>query len=174
MVQPIEMTAEEPTVEGSEDRRDPFERFFADEHVRLARALYLVTGSRSEAEDLAQEAMVRVLERWGQIRSDRVGYLYRTAMNLHRSRLRRLRVHRRRVAGREHPEDPIHDAEVRSDIETLLAGLPEGQREALVLVEWLGMSAEEAAGVLGIQPVSVRVRISRAKASLREGREENL
>jgi DNA-directed RNA polymerase specialized sigma24 family protein len=48
-----------------------------------------------------------------------------------------------------------------------LAALPSGQREALVLVEWLGMSTEDAGAVLGIEPVSVRVRVSRAKTALR-------
>jgi len=36
-----------------------------------------------------------------------------------------------------------------------------------VLVEWLGMDSEEAGRTLGIEAVSVRVRVSRAKASLR-------
>jgi hypothetical protein len=41
-----------------------FERFFTDGYVRLVRAMYLLTGSMAEAEDLAQEAMARVYERW--------------------------------------------------------------------------------------------------------------
>ena len=40
----------------------PFEAFFEEQHVRLARALYLLTGSASEADELAQEALVRVYE----------------------------------------------------------------------------------------------------------------
>jgi DNA-directed RNA polymerase specialized sigma24 family protein len=55
----------------------------------------------------------------------------------------------------------------------MLASLPETQRAALVLVEWLGMSADEAAPALGIEPVSVRVRLSRAKAALRKHAREN-
>ena len=41
-----------------------FEEFFQAEHVRLGRALYLLTGSAAEADELTQEAMVRVYERW--------------------------------------------------------------------------------------------------------------
>jgi len=41
-----------------------FEEFLQAEHVRLARALYLLTGSTAEADELTQEAMVRVYERW--------------------------------------------------------------------------------------------------------------
>jgi DNA-directed RNA polymerase specialized sigma24 family protein len=45
-----------------------FEGFFESERVRLYRALFAVTGSRSEAEDIAQDAFLKVWERW-----DRVG-----------------------------------------------------------------------------------------------------
>lgn len=146
-----------------------FERFFQDEFERLGRALYLVTGDLSEAEDVAQEAMVRLLERWDRVSgagSD-VGYLYRTALNLHRSRLRRASVGIRRHPAESTRADPLRVAEDRDELGRLLAQLPAGQREALVLVVWLGMTDHEAGSVLGIEPVSVRVRVSRAKAALR-------
>jgi len=41
-----------------------FEEFFRAEHARLLRALYLVTGSADEAQEVAQDALVRVWERW--------------------------------------------------------------------------------------------------------------
>jgi DNA-directed RNA polymerase specialized sigma24 family protein len=68
-----------------------FEELFESERGRLFRALLLVTHDSMEAEDLMQEAFVRVWERWdriGQI-DDPVGYLYKTALNLYRSALRR-------------------------------------------------------------------------------------
>jgi RNA polymerase sigma-70 factor (ECF subfamily) len=65
------------------------------------------------------------------------------------------------------PVDALAAADDRAEIGRLLASLPDGQRKALILVEWLGMSTSEAGWVLGVEPVSVRVRISRAKASLR-------
>jgi DNA-directed RNA polymerase specialized sigma24 family protein len=63
---------------------DPsFEAFFSVEFTRLAQALFLLTGSSSEAEELAQEAMVRVCERWGRVSvlDSLAGYLFRTALN---------------------------------------------------------------------------------------------
>lgn len=146
-----------------------FERFFRDEYERLGRALFLITGQVAEADDLAQDAMLRVFERWDRVAATAspVGYLYRTALNLHRSRLRRASV-RLRLQPRPTPEpDALGAAEDRDELARLLATLPAGQREALVLVEWLGMSTEDAGTVLGIEPVSVRVRVSRAKAVLR-------
>jgi RNA polymerase sigma-70 factor, ECF subfamily len=147
-----------------------FSVFFESEHLQLGRALYLLTGDSGEAEDLAQEALVRVYERWDRVRTmdSPTGYLYRTALNLNRSRLRRLAVRARRLT-RVLPEpDPAKAVEQRDEVARALASLPDGQREALILVEWLGMETEEAGRVLRIEPVSVRVRLSRARAALRE------
>jgi RNA polymerase sigma-70 factor (sigma-E family) len=148
-----------------------FEDFFDAHHERLLRVMYLSTSDRHEAEDLAQEAMVRVYERWDRVRGleDPVGYVYRTALNLRRSRLRRLAVAARRlVAGRTVAEtDPAGAADERDALRRALGGLPDGQREALVLVEWLGMTDAEAGTVLGISPGAVRVRLTRARAALR-------
>lgn len=153
------------------DRLPSFDRFFADEYQRLARALFIVAGDPVEAEDLAQEAMVRVLERWDRVASfeSPIGYLYRTALNLHRSRLRRVSLGLVRRARSVPRLDPIAAADDRDELARMLMVLPAGQREALALVEWLGMSAEDASHVLGIAPVSVRVRLSRAKTTLRAG-----
>jgi RNA polymerase sigma-70 factor (ECF subfamily) len=54
-----------------------------------------------------------------------------------------------------------------------LASLPTGQREAVVLVEWLGMDQNETAAALRIKPGSVRARLSRARADLRRMLEDD-
>ena len=147
-----------------------FEAFFQAEHVRLARALYLLTGSAAEADELTQEAMVRVYERWdrvGQMGSP-AGYLFRTALNLHRSRIRRLATRARHILTVTDPPDPAEVVQNRDSLTRALASLPTGQREAVVLVEWLGMGPDEAATALGIKPGSLRARLSRAKADLRQ------
>ena len=149
-----------------------FDELFQTEYPRLARALFLLTGDREEADDLAQEAMARVFERWARVASmdSPVGYAYRTALNLQRKRVRRLAIWRRlqpfdRSAG---VRDPLAAARRRSEVGEMLATLPPKLREALVLVEWLGMSPEETGSALGIEAVSARVRVHRAKAALRE------
>ena len=152
----------------------PFEEFFQAEQVRLARALYLLTGSAAEADELTQEAMVRVYERWDRVRemASPQGYLFRTALNLHRSRLRRLASRARQLLDVTPSPDPAEVVESRDRIARALAGLPIGQRGAVVLVEWLGMDPQEAATALGIKPGSVRARLSRAKAALRRLQED--
>lgn len=59
-------------------------------------------------------------------------------------------------------------AETRAELVAALASLPVDQREAFVLVEWLGLPAEEAGRLLGIRAPSVRSRLHRARAALRE------
>jgi RNA polymerase sigma-70 factor (ECF subfamily) len=151
-----------------------FEEFFQVEHVRLARALYLLTGSTAEADELTQEAMVRVYERWDRVRQmdSPQGYLYRTALNLHRSRLRWVASRARQILQATPSPDPAEVVQSRDSLARALASLPAGQREAVVLVEWLGMDQEEAATALGVKQGSVRARLSRAKAELRRTLED--
>jgi RNA polymerase sigma-70 factor, ECF subfamily len=144
-----------------------FDTFFATEYQRLFEVLYLLTRDRAEAEDLAQEAMARAYERWSGIR-DPTRYVYRTAFNLHRTLRRRLAVAVRKRAELLPAAEQPDAVERRLDALAALALLPATQRAAVVLVDWAGMTAEEAAQVLGIQPVSVRGRLHRARAALRQ------
>lgn len=150
----------------------PFETFFQEQHVRLGRALYLLTGNASEADEIAQEALVRVYERWDRVcRMDSPeGYLYRTALNLHRSRVRWLTSRARQLLQPAAADDPADTVQRRDRIARALGSLPAGQRGAVILVEWLGMDTETAAQVLGIKPGSLRARLSRAKTALRQDR----
>jgi RNA polymerase sigma-70 factor (ECF subfamily) len=161
MAEPVATGVEAPTFEGS----------FHLHHEPLLRVLYLATGDRHEAEDLAQEPFVRMFERWDRVRGleDPRGYLYRTALNLRRSRLRRLAIAARRLAGgrADVASDPAETAGERDELRRALATLPDGQREALVLSEWLEMTDAEAGAVLGISAGAVRVRLTRARAAMR-------
>jgi len=146
-----------------------FSVFFAERYEGLVRACILLTGRAPEGEDLAQEAMARVLERWDRVSAmdNPEGYLYRTALNVHRKALKRLAVAARRQVLRDPPDDS--DAtDSRLDLLRAIRSLPRAQREALVLVEWLGYSAEEAGSMLGIEPASVRGRLHRAREGLRQ------
>src|SRR5215203_4782763 len=112
-----------------------FEAFFEAEHERLLRALFIVTGSAEEADELMQDAFVAVWERWDRVggMDDPTGYLYRTAMNRFRSRLRSTRVAARRVVSADPPPDLFEAVDDRDLVVRALAGLSERQRAALVL-----------------------------------------
>ena len=52
---------------GAASEREEFGQFVAAEDTRLVRACLLLTGNVADAEDLAQEALSRVLERWSEV-----------------------------------------------------------------------------------------------------------
>jgi len=145
-----------------------FEAFFEHEYPRLLRAMYLVTGNRHEAEELVQDTFVRALERWERVRraENRPGYLYRMAVNLYRSKLRRVARAAKKTFHPPPDADLFAAADDRDAIGRALRSLPEGQRQAVVMVEWLGMTDQEVGEVLGVSPITVRVRIHRARGTL--------
>jgi RNA polymerase sigma factor (sigma-70 family) len=146
-----------------------FEAFFQAEYPRLLRAMFLVTGDRHEAEEIAQDAFVRACERWDLVSraTNRPGYVYRMALNGYRSKLRRLARGARKTLRPQEEPDLFAAIDDRDALGRALARLPKGQREALVLVEWMGMTDDEVGAMLRISPITVRVRIHRARAILK-------
>jgi RNA polymerase sigma-70 factor (ECF subfamily) len=146
-----------------------FDDLFLDQHDRLYRALYFITGSSADAEELMQDAFLKLWERWDRIHTieDPVAYLFRVAMNGFRMRARRAKVAARRVVHLETARDPYDDIELRDDVRRMLLGLPTRQRAALVLTEIFGYRSDQAARILGIRPATVRVLASQARAALR-------
>lgn len=147
-----------------------FESFFRAEYPSLCQALVLLVGDPLEAEEIAQDTMTRVLERWDRVgvMDSPTGYAYRTALNLQRKRIRRLAVRARRRFAPVPVADIGAAASDRHDVRQALQELPEGLRAALILVDWLDMDTEEAGRVLDLKPASVRVRLHRARSALRD------
>lgn len=147
-----------------------FETFFEREKAGLYSALCLVTRNRHEAEDITQDAFIRLLERWDHVGTlaDPHGYLYRTAMNAFRRRYRRSLAAAKRSMHLTQPDDAIAEIDERDVAVRALAGLSERQRAAVVLTDLLGFRSEEAATMLGIRASTLRMHLSRARASLKE------
>jgi RNA polymerase sigma factor (sigma-70 family) len=143
-----------------------FEDLFAEQHERLYRALYLIVGNSHEAEELMQDAFLRVLERWDRI-VDPAGYLYRCALNATSSRFRRLTVAAKRTLTPGEPEDPFAAADLRDEMVRALRALPERQRAALVLLDLLDYRSEDAAGSMGVTPATVRSLASHGRAAMK-------
>ncbi|HET9248666.1 MAG TPA: sigma factor, partial [Actinomycetota bacterium] len=87
---------EEATLVGDAPR---FEEFYEASFRRVFTALCLVTGDRYEAEEIAQEAFLRMFERWDRVGAleDPTGYVFRVSMNVFRNRLRRSSLGLRRA-----------------------------------------------------------------------------
>ena len=156
------------------DRAAAFEDFFRGQTQDLFAHLCLITGNRAEAEELAQEAFMKVWERWDRVADmDRpVGYLYRTAMNLFRKRYRRVVIALRKTVSVELREDEFAMAEDRSLVAAVLAELAPRQRAALVLTELIGFSSEEAGHMLGVNPGTVRSLASQGRAAMKQHLED--
>jgi RNA polymerase sigma-70 factor (ECF subfamily) len=166
---------EEPVLVREDEQTRPmpvesFESFVLENHARLYGALCLLTKNRDEAEEIAQEAFVRILERWDRVRivEDPTGYLFRTAMNVFRKRARRAIVAVRRAVTVA-PADDFVEQIVASDLLVrAIAELPTDQRAALIVTSFLGYSSDDAAGMLGARPSTIRARATRARATLRD------
>jgi RNA polymerase sigma-70 factor (ECF subfamily) len=155
---------------------ESFEEFFDAHRVPLYGALFAITRSRQEAEDISQEAFVKVWERWDRVRGmqDPVGYLHRTAMNVFRDRYRRMIMGLKRVARLAPPPDALEAVEARSVLDQVLGSLTPRERAAIVVTEGLGYSAEEAGRLLGIKGSTVRALRFRASRALKGSMEESI
>lgn len=162
----------DPAPEGAvvtEEATESFEEFFQTEHARLFGALTLVTGDRAEAEEIMQDAFLRLWERWDRVgRMDQpVGYLYRTAMNVFRNRRRRASLALRRTLDPTPAKDALATVEERDVVVRALRELAPSQRAALMLTAYAGFTSEEAADLLGMKPGSVRALAGRARSAMR-------
>jgi RNA polymerase sigma factor (sigma-70 family) len=147
-----------------------FDGFFSEHRSGLFGALWLVTRDRHEAEELTQDAFVNVWEHWNKVRelADPTGYLYRTGMNLFRNRRRRVALAvRRAVRLAPQPGDEMRAIDDRDAIVRALGRLTSSQRAALVLVDLVGLTSQEAGQALGVRPSTVRVLAARGRTTLR-------
>jgi len=146
--------------------------FCAAIHPRLVGALAYQCGNIGVAEELAQEALARVWERWSTVHAmdSPEGWAFRVAFNLAASRFRRLAAEGRatarigaRLTGALTPPDAADAIAVR----TAVASLPDRQRAAVVLRYFADLTVADTAIAMGCQPGTVRTLTSRAIASLR-------
>jgi RNA polymerase sigma-70 factor (sigma-E family) len=148
---------------GRPARAEDLSRLFEAHYADVVRIAFYLTGSWAVAEELAQEAFLRLWRRWGALRDHAraAGYLRATVVNLSRSSLRRRLVelrHQRSVGEEAHEPDPI----VGLDIARALARLPARKRACVVLRHLADLSVEETAAVLGISTGSVKSQTHKA------------
>jgi RNA polymerase sigma-70 factor (sigma-E family) len=142
---------------------------YSDGAVRLA---YLLTGDRSLAEDLVQDAFVKLAGRFADLRDSGAfeAYLRKTVVNLARMHFRRRRVERAYL-DRERREPArqatLPDVAAYEEMKEALLLLPHRQRAALVLRYYEDLSEAQIAEVLRCRPGTVKSLLSRGIAELR-------
>ena len=155
-------------------RMTNFEALFIEHFEGIFRLLYRLTGSRDEAEDLAQETFLRCYRRQPEDRGSGLRpWLYRVALHLGynavRDRRRRRSGHRaaRDSAAAVAAGDALEDAaraEERRRVRRALEELPLRQARMLLL-RYAGLSYQELAEAMSISPASVGTLLRRAEAS---------
>ena len=166
------MGADVRTVSRSEERLGRLDELYVQHFPGAVGLAYLLTGNHHQAEDLAQEAFVRLCGRFGHLRDPQSfgAYLHRTVVNLHVSGLRRLRVERAYLNQRR-PETnraSVPDIEGRTDLWEALQQLPPRQRAAIVLRYYEDLSERETASLLRCSVAAAKSLVGRGMQSLRE------
>jgi RNA polymerase sigma-70 factor (ECF subfamily) len=159
---------EEPTAQPLEAAVE-FESFFRQQSDQVFRALWLVTGNRTEAEEITQDAFVTAWERWDRVSvmENPTGYVFRTAMNLFRKRCRRTVLAARKAVRPVLREDEFAAADDREVVRTTLSALTPRQRAAIVMTDLLSFSSEEAGQTLGIRAGTVRSLVAQGRRTFR-------
>lgn len=152
------------------DRDDQLVDTYRAHYAELVRLAAFLTGSREEAEEVVQDAYVKVHGAWRRVREPET-YLRTAVVNLARSRLRR-----RSVAAAHRPE-PLPDAASaeagalehvqREAVVAALHHLPRRQREAVVLRYYADLSEAQTAAAMGCSVGSVKSHTARGLAALR-------
>lgn len=151
------------------DRDTEFRQFFDAEFSSLRRLAYLLTGNWGEAEDLAQETMVRVYRSWKSITGHPGGYARTVLMNRHRSLLRRAKVEAKHAfVRREYSEQTGGLEDDALVIWQAIQKLPQREREMIVLRFYEDMPIAEIAKVLDCPTGTVKSITHRAIGKLRE------
>ena len=137
--------------------------------VRLA---YLLTGDRATAEDLVQEAFVRIAGRLGHLRDPAAfhGYLRQTVMNLSKMHFRKRateRTYLEREANLRPPPGADPEPTASDAMRAALLRLPERQRAAIVLRFYEDLTDTATAKILNCPPGTVRSLVSRGMETLR-------
>ena len=149
---------------------DEFYTTHADSAKRLA---FLLTGDNELAEDITQDAFVKVAGRLGGLRNraSAAGYLRRTVLNLSRDHFRRKKVERtylQREAGMpRHETFEERDVHAEDALWSELHRLPYRQRCAVVLRYYEDLSEQQTADLLGCSVGAVKALTNRAMEQLR-------
>ncbi len=167
-----------------------FDSFVDLYHDKIFRYSYAMCGQREDAEEVSQEALLKIFENLGQLREpERLKpWVFRIAKNacLMKRRksvfapARELSLDELRPAkdGDEHgieiadwsavPEDLASDSELRRAVDRGVALLPEMYRSVFLLRDVEGLSTNESAEILGVGEDVIKTRLHRARLMLRK------
>ena len=162
--------APEPLVSGAElEPEGGYERVYRAEYRALVSLAFSLTGSMAVAEDLVQEALLRLHKRWSRISMyDRPGaWLRRVVLNLATSRARRLAAEGRALArlGRERRPEPAL-APGAAEFWDAVRKLPRRQAQVLALYYGEDRPVSDVAAILGCAEGTIRAHLHQGRRAL--------
>jgi RNA polymerase sigma-70 factor (ECF subfamily) len=172
-------------------REGAFDQFVEVFHPRLFRYTLMVCGQREDAEEVAQETLLRVFQNLQQLREpERVrSWVFRIARNFCLMKRRKsvfapeeeLSLEQFFPKGEDGvqrqldiadwsalPENQVLQRELGTTLQSAIASLPEIYKAVLLLRDVEGLSTEETASVLDIRPDAVKTRLHRARLAVRQ------
>ena len=143
---------------------------------RIYQLAFRYMKNREDAEEITQDVLLRVFRKIDGFRGDAAlsSWIYRITFNTAMSRLRTLK-HRRpaevpheTVSQTDLADDRLMRTEMRTRLVSALSALPDIYRAAVLLRDVQGLSTEEASGLLGVKPQTLKSRLHRGRLILRE------
>jgi len=170
-----------------EGERDLFCELIRPYERRVFAAAFAILRNEADAEDVAQEAMLKAFKHIGHFRGESRFSTWLIQITVNEARMRRRKEHaeimepigdredqegnytpRDFADWREIPLETLERKEVRQKLAEALASLGEKYREVFVLRDMQHLSIEETAKALGISTASVKTRLLRARLMLRD------
>lgn len=154
------------------NREADYVDFVAARRLHLRRVAYAICGDWHLADDLLQDALVKLYVAWPRVRRDQQPEAYvrqilvRVNIDEHRRRMRRTPTVTL-TEGMDTGQREGLPTEERTTLFAALQDMPEMQRKTVVLRHWLGLSVQETAHELGISTGTVKSHTSRGLDALR-------
>jgi RNA polymerase sigma-70 factor (ECF subfamily) len=160
-----------------------FSEFVQVFHARLANYTFLMCGQREDAEEVAQETLLKVFESIDQLHDPAKlkAWVFRIARNecfmkrrksvfapQHELSLEDLTPLRQIADWNALPDDLVLNAELREMLTRSIRDLPESYRSVVLLRDVEGLSTEETADILEISTDLVKTRLHRGRLALRQ------
>ena len=162
------------TVDAGRNDAMSFATLYQQHSPAAYRLAYLITGESELAEDLVQDAFVRLIGRFTRLRDPDAfdAYLRRTVVNLSYSTFRRRRMERAHLDGQTAPPTTgLPDVETADELWGQLHRLAPRQRAALVLRYYEDLSEQQTADLLGCPVRTVKSLVARGLAAMRAQQE---
>ncbi len=148
---------------------EPFDDYYRRDYRQLLGLAFVLTGSKSTAEDLCQDALTEAHRSWDRIAhyDDPGAWVRRVIVNRSRSRFRRLRSETKaltRISNRR--VDTAQPTERSLEVWAAVRTLPPRQAQSIALLYWEDRSIAEIAEILDCGTETVKTHLKRGRAAL--------